>query len=159
MAIIKKINKNFKVNNMKKIVMTLSLLLSIGLLSLGQSTDPLINTCLANAGSDAKYLKDFRIQLGKTSGETDLRYKANMSLWKDMKYRFTMCNTEDSKGQLILNIKDETNKLVLTSFDKKTGKTYTQVDFICNKSGIYQLSYDFANEEQGSGVGVISIVK
>lgn len=144
---------------MKKIVITLSLLLSIGLLSFGQSTDPLISTCLANAGSDAKYLKDFRIQLGKTSGETDLRYKANMSLWKDMKYRFTMCNTVDSRGQLILNIKDETNKLVLSSFDKKTGKTYTQVDFICNKSGIYQLSYDFTNEEQGSGVGVISIVK
>jgi len=159
MAIIKKINKNFKVINMKKIVITLSLLLSIGLLSFGQSTNPLINTCIANAGSDAKYLKDFRIQLGKTTEVTDLRYKANMSLWKDMKYRFTMCNTEDSKGQLILNIKDEANKLVLSSFDQKTGKAYTQVDFICNKSGIYQLSYDFTNDEQGSGVGVISIVK
>jgi len=155
----KMINKNFKLNNMKKFVTTLSFLLSIGFLTFGQSTDPLISTCISNAGSDAKYLKDFRIQLGKTSEETDLRYKANMSLWKDMKYRFTMCNTDDSKGQLILNIKDEANKLVLSSFDQKSGKTYTQVDFICNKSGIYQLSYDFTNDEQGSGVGVISIVK
>ena len=58
-----------------------------------------------NAGPNAKYLKDFRIQLGKATATGELRYKAQMSLWKNTKYRFTMCNSEDSKGQLILNIK------------------------------------------------------
>jgi hypothetical protein len=144
---------------MKNFVTTLSFLLFVGLMSFGQSTNPLITACIAKAGSDTKYLKDFRIELGKTTEETDLRYKANMSLWKDMKYRFTMCSTDDSKGQLILKVKDEADKVVLSSYDQKTGKAYAQVDFICNKSGIYQLSYDFTNEEQGSGVGVISIVK
>jgi hypothetical protein len=70
-----------------------------------------------------------------------------------------MCNTEESKGQLILNIKDESNKVVLSSFDQKTGKTYGYVDFICNKSGIYQLLFDFTNGQQGSGVGVVSMIK
>ena len=144
---------------MKRFIISLSLMLSIGFLLTGQSSDPFVSKCVMNAGDDARYLKDFRIQLGKAVEENDLRYKANMSLWKNTKYRFTMCNAEDSKGQLILSLKDDANKIILTSYDKKTGKTYPFVDFVCNKSGIYQLYFDFADGQQGSGVGVVSMVK
>jgi len=144
---------------MKKIFITLTVLLAFGFLSFGQVSDPLISKCAINAGASAKYLKDFRIQLGKATSQNELRYKANMSLWKNTKYRFTMCNAENSKGQLILTIKDEANKLILSSFDKKTGKIFSFVDFECQKSGIYQISYDFTNGQQGSGVGVVSMIK
>lgn len=144
---------------MKKSIITLTFLFTLGLLSYGQVTDPLISNCATNAGTNARYLKDFRIQLGKTAPQSELRYKANMSLWKNTKYRFTMCNAENSKGQLILAIKDEGNKLILSSFDKKTGKIYPFIDFECQKSGIYQISYDFTNGQQGSGVGVVSMIK
>jgi hypothetical protein len=144
---------------MKKIVITLTILFTFGFMSFGQVTDPLISNCAINAGANAKYLKDFRIQLGKAATQTDLRYKTNMSLWKNTKYRFTMCNAQHSKGQLILSIKDDTNKLILSSFDKKTGKIFSFVDFECQKSGIYQISYDFTNGQQGSGVGVVSMIK
>jgi hypothetical protein len=144
---------------MKRYFITISFLLSFGFLLTGQSADPFVSNCVMNAGNDAKYLKDFRVQLAKAAAQNDLRYKANMSLWKNTKYRFTMCSTEDSKGQLILNIKDDANKVILSSFDKKTGKTYPFVDFVCNKSGIYQLYYDFTDGQQGSGVGVVSMVK
>jgi len=145
--------------SMKKIISTLTLLLAIGLVSFAQATDQLVSNCAMNAGANAKYLKDFRIQLGKATAQGEFRYKAQMSLWKNTKYRFTLCNAEDSKGQLVLNIKDNTNKLILSSFDQKTGKTYPYVDFTCNKSGIYQLSYDFTDNQQGSGVGIVSMVK
>jgi hypothetical protein len=144
---------------MKKIIITLTLFFALGYLAFGQVTDPLISNCAVNAGENAKYLKDFRIQLGKAANQSEFRYKANMSLWKNTKYRFTMCNAENSKGQLILSIKDEGNKLVLSSFDKKTGKIYSFVDFECQKSGIYQISYDFTDGQQGSGVGVVSMIK
>lgn len=144
---------------MKTIFLTLVFLFTIGFLSYGQVTDPLISSCATNAGPNAKYLKDFRIQLGKGAAQNDLRYKANMSLWKNTKYRFTMCNAENSKGQLILSIKDDTNKQILSSFDKKTGKIFSFVDFECQKSGIYQICYDFINAQQGSGVGVVSMIK
>jgi hypothetical protein len=144
---------------MKKYFITLAFLLAAGLLTYGQSSDPLVSSCVLNAGANAKYLKDFRIQLGKSANQTDLRFKANMSLWKNTKYRFSLCNAEDSKGELILTIKDESNKEVLSTFDKKSGKVYPFVDFTCNKSGIYQLNYDFKEGQQGSGVGVVSMVK
>jgi hypothetical protein len=144
---------------MKKHFITLLLLLTTGVLVLSQSADPLVSSCISNAGPNAKYLKDFRIQLGKAAAAGELRYKAQMSLWKNTKYRFTMCNSESSQGKLILTIKDDTNKQVLSSFDQKTGKTYPYVDFICNRSGIYQLGFDFTDGQQGSGVGVVSMVK
>jgi hypothetical protein len=58
-----------------------------------------------------------------------------------------------------MNIKDESNKVILSSFDQKTGKTYPLIDFVCNKSGIYQLSYDFINGQQGSALGIVCVVK
>src|ERR1035437_2920818 len=135
---------------MKKTIITLTILFTFGFLSFGQVTDPLISNCAINAGANAKYLKDFRIQLGKAGAQNDLRFKANVSLWKNTKYLFTMCNAENSKGQLILAIKDDANKLILSSFNKKTGKIFSYVDFECQKSGIYQISYDFTNGQQGS---------
>jgi hypothetical protein len=144
---------------MKKAIITLIFLFSIVFLSYGQVTDPLISSCAVNAGPNAKYLKDFRIQLGKGASPSDLRYKANMSLWKNTKYRFTMCNAQNSKGQLFLSIKDDANRQILSSFDKKTGKIFSFVDFECQKSGIYQICYDFINAQQGSGVGVVSMIK
>jgi hypothetical protein len=144
---------------MKKQLITLLFLFSLGSVCIGQSSDPLVGSCLTKSGTDAKYLKDFRVQLAQSTTQSDLRYKANMSLWKNTKYRFTMCNTEDSKGELILNIKDDANKIVISSFDQKSGKIYPFIDFVCQKSGIYQLSYDFTNGQQGSGVGIVSMVR
>ena len=144
---------------MKKTIITISFLLTISYLSFGQISNTLVGDCVMSIGANAKYLKDFRIQLGKTTAQSELRYKTNMSLWKNTTYRFTMCNTEESQGQLILSIKDNSNKVVLSSYNKETGKTYSFVDFVCNKSGIYELSYDFTNGQQGSGVGVVSMVK
>ena len=144
---------------MKKYLTALFLLLIAGYTALGQSTDPLVSNCVMNAGPDAKYLKDFRVQLGKVATAAEPRYKAQMSLWKNTKYRFSMCNSEDSEGKLFLSLKDDANKIVLSSFDQETGKIYSYIDFICNKSGIYQLSYDFTGGQKGSGVGVVSMIK
>jgi hypothetical protein len=144
---------------MKKYFITLFLLLSAGFLASAQDNNPLVSKCLTQTGPDSKYLKDFRIQLGAAAVPGEPRYKAQMSLWKNTKYRFTMCNSENSKGQLILSIKDNNDKLVLTSYDTKSGKTYPFIDFECNKSGIYQLSYDFVNRQKGSGVGIVSMIK
>jgi len=142
-----------------KYLTLLLFLLTVGYFAKGQSSDPLVTKCVLNAGENAKYLKDFRVKLGKGSPESDFRYKAQMSLWKNTKYRFSLCNSDDSQGQLILTIKDDTNKQITSSYDKKTGKTYSYIDFVCNKSGIYQLNFDFLNGEQGSGVGVVSMIR
>jgi hypothetical protein len=144
---------------MKKHFIAFLLFFSAGALLYGQTTDKLVSNCVMSAGPNAKYLKDFRIQLTKAPSIGELRYKTQMSLWKNTKYKFSLCTSEDSKGELILTIKDDANKVVLSSFDQKTGKTYKSVELVCNKGGIYKLFYDFKDGQQGSGVGVVSMVK
>jgi len=145
--------------SMKRYIITLFLILTAGILVSAQDSNPLVSKCLTQTGPDSKYLKDFRIQLGAAAVPGEPRYKAQMSLWKNTKYRFTMCNSDNSAGQLVLTIKDIDDKLVLTSYDSKSGKIYPFVDFECNKSGIYRLSYDFVNRQKGSGVGIVSMIK
>ncbi len=121
--------------------------------------DSVLSKCLAQTGPDSKYLKDFRIQLGTAASGGEGRYRAQMSLWKNTKYRFTMCNSDNSKGQLILTVKDAEDKVIISSYDAKTGKSYPFVDFECNRSGIYTLTYDFLNGQKGSGVGIVSMIR
>ena len=58
-----------------------------------------------------------------------------------------------------MNIKDKDGKLILSSFDPKSGKLYPSVDFTCNKTGTYQLYFDFRDFQQGLGVGIVSLIK
>ena len=143
----------------KTCLLTVLFLLSAGLSSFGQKSDPLLSKCVLNAGNNTRYLKDFRVQLGPSGKPTPPRFKAKISLWKNTTYRFTMCNSDNSKGQLILSLNDESNRIILSSYDKNMGKIYPYVDFVCNKSGIYQVYYDFTDGQQGSGVGVVSMIK
>ena len=144
---------------MKKYFIILTVIFLVPLLSSGQSPDPLISKCATNTGTNSTYLKDFRVQLGKGSSQTELRYKQVFALSKNMKYRFTLCNPDNSKSELIMKIKDDAGRQVLASFDAKSGKVYPSVDFVCNKTGTYQIYFDFRDFQQGLGVGIISLVK
>jgi hypothetical protein len=137
----------------------LSLLLIVPVLLSGQTTDPLVSKCAMNSGPNTTYLKDFRVQLGKGVTQPELRQKQVFPLSKNMKYRFTLCNSDNSKGVLIMKIKDSDGKLIFSTFDPKSGKTLSSVDFICNKTGTYQLYFDFRDFQQGLGVGIVSLVK
>jgi hypothetical protein len=144
---------------MKKYFIIFTALLFYPILSSAQSADPLISKCATNTGANSTYLKDFRVQLGKGTSQTELRYKQVFPLSRNMKYRFTLCNPDNSKSELIMKLKDDTGRLVLASFDQKSGKTYPSIDFICNKTGTYQLYFDFRDFQQGLGVGIISLIK
>jgi hypothetical protein len=145
---------------MKKYLTGFLFLFAVFAICTGQEEpDSLISKCMLNTGPSSKYLKDFRIQLGEGSAQSEFRYKTNLSLWKNTKYRFSMCTADGSTGQLILNMTDDTNKQVLSSADPKTGSVYPFVDFICNKSGIYHIYYDFTDGHSGSGVSIVSLIQ
>ena len=144
---------------MKKYIIIFTTLFLIPVVSFSQSSDPLISKCATNTGTNSTYLKDFRVQLGKCNPQTELRYKQVFPLSKNMKYRFTLCNPDNSKSELIMKVKDDTGRIILASFDQKSGKTFPSIDFTCNKTGTYQLYFDFRDFQQGLGVGIISLIK
>jgi hypothetical protein len=130
------------------------------LIAKGQpATEELVSKCVLAAGDNTTYLKDFMVQLPEAAPKaTPPVYKANMYLMKNMNYRFSVCDAPGSKGELIVTIYDQSKELI-SSLDKSTGKKYSSIDFICNKTGLYTLWYDFLNGEQGSGVGVVCMIK
>ena len=144
---------------MKKAIIILTLLLVAPVILTAQSTDPLVAKCAMNTGPSSTYLKDFRVQLGKGSDLPELRYKQVFPLSKNMKYRFTLCSADNSKSELIMKLKDDAGRLVLSSYDPKSGKSFPMVEFTCNKTGTYQLLFDFRDFQQGLGVGIVSLVK
>ena len=135
-------------------------LLLLPAIVMGQhAKDDLVSKCVLAAGDNTTYLKDFRVQLPEaTPGAAIPVYKANMYLMKNMKYRFSVCDAPESKGELVITIYDQSKQLI-SSLSKTTNKKYSSVDFICNKTGLYTLWYDFVEGEQGSGVGVVSMIR
>ena len=60
---------------MKRYFLVLLLMLPAYLIIFPQaSNDPLVSKCLNSIGSNAKYLKDFRVQLGEGSTAMTFRY-------------------------------------------------------------------------------------
>jgi len=144
---------------MKKAILSILLIFTASLLIKSQISDPTVSKCIINAGEKAKHLKDYRIQLGADNPECDYRYKVNITLWKNRKYRFTMCTADYSEGDLIISVKDNENRTLISSFDQGDREAQPYVDFTCTKSGIYQLNYDFTDRQPGSGVAVVSMIR
>jgi hypothetical protein len=141
------------------IILTLALTLVPELTMSQPSSDEMVSGCVLSVGENTIYLKDFRVQLPEASPNASAPvYKANMYLMKNMNYRFSLCNSADSKGELVITIFDQGKELISTA-KKSTGKEYHSVDFICNKTGLYTLWFSFEGGEQGLGVGVVSLVK
>lgn len=136
------------------------ILVFLPFIAIGQpAAEEFVSTCVLASGDNTTYLKDFRVQLPKADpNATAPVYKANMYLMKNIKYRFSVCETPESVGELIITIYDQ-NKELICSLDKSTGKKYNSIDFVCNKTGLYTLWYDFLNGEQGSGVGVVYMIR
>jgi hypothetical protein len=142
---------------MKK-YLTCNFFIIITIFALSGQQNSLLNKCILSAGPEAKYIKDFNIQLGEKHSQNEFRYKATLALRKKTIYRFTLCTADNSNGQLILNIRDNANKTVLSSFDQKTGTVYPYVDLVCNKNGRYQICFDFTEGQSGSGMSIVSLI-
>ncbi|MDM8003299.1 MAG: hypothetical protein QUS66_10410 [Bacteroidota bacterium] len=146
---------------MKNRILVLSLALAIlPLLAAGQpATDDLVSSCVIAAGENTTYLKDFRVQLPRAATNAAVPvYKANMYLMKNMKYRFSVCDAPGSHGELFITLYDQGKELI-SSYNPDTGKKFSSIDFICNKTGLYTIWYSFVGGEQGSGVGVVCMIK
>lgn len=144
---------------MKKLSLYIILFIIFPMMISGQNNGSLISTCVASTGPNTTYLKDYVIKLPKATSKTNIPVvKENFALSKGTNYRFTICSSEGSPGQLIITIYERDQKII-SSYNEKTGKFYNSVDFACNKTGTYTLHFSFSNGEQGMGVGVVSFVR
>ncbi len=124
-----------------------------------QTDKDIVNECFKQAGDDVIYLQDFIVELpGVSAGDRPPISKKSILLRKNITYRFTICNREDSEGEGIIQLFD-TRRMVGSSYNPKTGKTYKSFNFSCAKSGPYTIFISFKEGKKGSTVGILSYVK
>ena len=120
-----------------------------------QTEDELVEIC-GMVAKEATYLKDFKIRLD--AGDPPPLQRFSVILKKDIKYRFSVCNSKDFEGKVILELFDN-NRLIATTYVIATGKDFPSIDFICQKTGAYHLSFKFKDGKPGLAVGLLSLVE
>ena len=114
-----------------------------------------VQDCAGKAGEGASYLKEFLISLPKAEkGERPPMYRQAVILRGNNIYRFNTCN---DKGQAIIRLYDSSNMLIST-FDPKTNKEYNPINFLCRKTGQYNIIITMRDGKAGEAVGIMSHV-
>lgn len=124
----------------------------------GQS-DPeeLFTTCRNMAGEKAIYLKDFVVKFPAARENRDAPVSKNsVILSKNIKYRFTICNSEQYEGEAIIQLYDDKRMVFSNLFNDKI---YPFFDFDCKKTGRYMVMISFNNGEAGEAVSIMSYIK
>ena len=104
-------------------------------------------------------MESYPIQLAAAGdGQRAPVFRQAVMMRKGNKYRFTICTDEESAGEAILRLFDEA-KPIASSFDEKTGRTFQNIDFDCQKSAVYIIFVTFRDGREGSAVAVVSHVK
>jgi len=121
-----------------------------------QSEAQKVELCSKAAGG-ATLLESYPIQQpAAKDGERAPVFRQAVMMKKGNKYRFTICNDEESAGEGILKVFDEAKSM---GTNEVGGKLYQSFDFDCNKSAIYIIFVNFKDGKEGSAVAVVSHVK
>jgi len=122
-----------------------------------QDTSELVGKCVLDIGNNTTYLKDYVVKLPETNSQENIpTHKNTAILLKNSHYRLTVCNSEDSEGQGIIQLYNNGKKV--GSSIAPSGKIYSSFDFPCNKTGSYQIWISFKDGKEGFAVGILSLV-
>ena len=128
---------------------------SFSRIALAQDHSNLVFQCAQKAGN-TEYLKDYVVKLPEANSQGIIPIHKNTAiLLKNTHYRLTICNSDDSEGQGIIQLFNN-GKKVASSFQNE--KIYNSFDFPCQKTGSYQIWISFKDGKEGFAVGILSFV-
>ena len=114
-----------------------------------------VQNCASKSGEGAIYLKEFVVSLPKaTKGERPPMYRQAVILRGNNIYRFNLCN---DKGEAVIRVYDSSNMLI-SSYDNITDKEYNPINFLCRKTGQYNIIITFKDGKAGEAIGIMSHV-
>ena len=142
---------------MKRIILILALIFSVGLASgFAQCGDDVMKLALKEMG-DAQYLKDFSIDLIKAKKDVKtVGVQFSVILNSKSAYNFNVVNGANNTEGLIMQLFDG-DKLLGSNFD--SGKFYKAFQVSIGTTKVYKLVFSFRGGEEGCGKAVLSLVK
>ncbi len=145
-----------KRNNIKILKPIIVLLFLLPMLSMTMDErKERVQDCASRSGEGAIYLKEFVVNLEKSEkGKPPKMYRQAVILRGNNIYRFNLCN---EKGKGVIRVYDNAN-LLLSSYDAKSNKEYDPINFLCRKTGQYNIIITFQDGKAGDAVGIMSHV-
>jgi hypothetical protein len=143
--------------NIKTLCFCLFILLS-GITAYSQCNQHLVEIAAANAGSDAIYIRDFKVKLSKGSMENPAPTgKFPVYLNKGASYRFTIANAEEFQGKAFVELTKK-GQSYTGNYDFATSVYSSSFDFECMQSATYQMLINFGEGEEGCAAVVMSLI-
>jgi hypothetical protein len=141
---------------MKKVLLGLILILSVGSFASAQCDESLKKLALKEMG-ESQYIKDFSVDLKKAKKDMKTGFvKFSVILHSRNEYKFTVVNHPGNPEEVIMQLFDG-DRLLVSNFDG--GKMYKGAGFVCRTTKVYNLTFSFKGGEEGCAEAVISLVK
>ncbi len=151
-----KTRKTIKMENRNIWLTIISLLISISVHS--QCNQRLVDIAAEQAGSNAIYIRDFKVKLSKGSMDNpNPTGKFPIYLNKGVKYRFTVANAGEFEGKAYIELMRR-SQLYADNFSEQADEYINTFDFECPRSATYQLLLNFGMGREGCAAIVMSMV-
>lgn len=146
-----------KFKRMKKIFYSFLILFTVfSVSSSAQCGDSALKQALKDMGT-SQYIKDFTVEMIKEKKDAKTGYvKFSVVLQSNTQYKFNIVNGASNSEQMIMQLK-QGEKLI--SSNLHNGKMYNEFQFVCRKTGVYNLYFSFKGGQEGCAKSVLSLVK
>lgn len=112
-----------------------------------------LDKCKKRLG-DYSFVQAFKVENKFATKPDGIKY--NIVCVKDASYMLTVC--QGLGGRLVVTIYDNNKKIVATSYNKKTKKHLSKIDFVADRTGVYYFNFVFESEI-GCGTSVLGMKK
>ncbi|HEX3006763.1 MAG TPA: GldM family protein [Bacteroidales bacterium] len=123
-----------------------------------QGSDDLVQIAMAQSGSDALFIREFKANLRKGTLKNPVpSAKFNVYLKENTLYRFNVANDKTSDGDAILQL-FENGRCLGNTFDEKEHVNNRIFEYKAQRTGNYQVIVSFKDGKQGNAVGIMSMI-
>ena len=106
---------------------------------------------------DSQYIRDFSIELVKDKKDTKTGYvKFSVVLNSKTQYKFNVVNGPANPEKVVLQLFDGD---ALKASNLYKGKLYSEFEWVCGKTGVYNIKFSFKGGEEGCAKSILSLVK
>lgn len=123
-----------------------------------QCNQQLVDFAAEKAGTDAIYIRDFKVRLSKGTMDTPSPTgKFPIYLNEGVSYRFTIENAREYSGNAYVEL-ERRGQTYANNYSFEGGTIMESFDFECKRSATYQLLINFGDNKEGCAAVVMSLI-
>ena len=70
-----------------------------------------------------------------------------------------LCEENLGDGHLVIDLYDLNNNLIASTYNKTTGKYYSEFQYKCSSTGLYYIVLKFSNTRTGCGMCILGFTR